>query len=109
MYSYKVEITPHLLWEIKKVRDVSHENTVRFVGACIDLPRPSLLILTEYCPKGKSTICSIVRALKIFFIAGSLKDVLENEAIQLDWNFRMSLIHDIVKVQNQSITRLTYV
>lgn len=29
---------------------------------------------------------------------GSLKDVLENEAIQLDWNFRMSLIHDIVKV-----------
>lgn len=31
---------------------------------------------------------------------GSLKDVLENEAIQLDWNFRMSLIHDIVKVSN---------
>lgn len=29
---------------------------------------------------------------------GSLKDVLENEAILLDWNFRMSLIHDIVKV-----------
>jgi atrial natriuretic peptide receptor A len=23
--------------------------------------------------------------------------VLENEAIQLDWNFRMSLIHDLVK------------
>lgn len=33
------------------------------------------------------------------FIVGSLKDVLENEAIQLDWNFRMSLIHDIVKVR----------
>lgn len=33
-------------------RDVSHENTVRFVGACIDLPRPMILILTEYCPKG---------------------------------------------------------
>lgn len=49
------------------------------MGACIDLPRPTVLILTEYCPKG------------------SLKDVLENEAIQLDWNFRMSLIHDIVK------------
>jgi len=28
-----------------------------------------------------------------------LKDVLENEAIKLDWNFRMSLIHDIVKVE----------
>ncbi|XP_049309538.1 atrial natriuretic peptide receptor 1 [Bactrocera dorsalis] len=75
----KVDITPTLLWEIKQARDVSHENTVRFVGACIDLPRPTVLILTEYCPKG------------------SLKDVLENEAIQLDWNFRMSLIHDIVK------------
>ncbi|EDS26635.1 conserved hypothetical protein [Culex quinquefasciatus] len=75
----KVYITSTLLWEIKQARDVSHENTVRFVGACIDLPRPSILILTEYCPKG------------------SLKDVLENEAIQLDWNFRMSLIHDVVK------------
>lgn len=61
-----------------QVRDVTHENTVRFVGACIDCP--NVLILTEYCPKG------------------SLKDVLENEAIRLDWNFRMSLIHDIVKV-----------
>lgn len=49
----KVDITPQLLWEIKKARDVSHENTVRFVGACIDLPRPTVLILTEYCPKGK--------------------------------------------------------
>lgn len=67
------------MWEIKQARDVSHENTVRFVGACIDLPGPTILILTEYCPKG------------------SLKDVLENEAIQLDWNFRMSLIHDMVK------------
>lgn len=79
IHKKKVEITSTLLWEIKQTRDVSHENTVRFVGACIDLPRPTVLILTEYCPKG------------------SLKDVLENDAIQLDWNFRMSLIHDIVK------------
>lgn len=49
----KVDITSTLLWEIKQARDVSHENTVRFVGACIDLPRPTLLILTEYCPKGE--------------------------------------------------------
>lgn len=76
--SIQVEVNSNLLWEIKKTRDVNHENTVRFVGACIDLPRPYVLILTEYCPK-------------------TLKDVLENEAIQLDWNFRMSLIHDIVK------------
>lgn len=49
----QVDITSTLLWEIKQARDVSHENTVRFVGACIDLPRPKLLILTEYCPKGE--------------------------------------------------------
>lgn len=30
--------------------------------------------------------------------------MLENEAIQLDWNFRMSLIHDIVKVSERSLT-----
>ncbi|KAI4466754.1 guanylyl cyclase [Holotrichia oblita] len=76
----KVDINKKLLWEIKQVRDVTHENTVRFLGACIECP--TVLILTEYCPKG------------------SLKDVLENEAIQLDWNFRMSLIHDVVKGMN---------
>ncbi|CAH0381340.1 unnamed protein product [Bemisia tabaci] len=73
----KVDINKKLLREVKQVRDVTHENTVRFIGACIECPY--VLILTEYCPKG------------------SLKDVLENEALKLDWNFRMSLIHDIVK------------
>lgn len=68
------------------MRDVTHENTVRFIGACIECP--TVLILTEYCPKG------------------SLKDVLENEALQLDWNFRMSLIHDIVKVRKSSDCKL---
>ncbi|XP_058797480.1 atrial natriuretic peptide receptor 1 isoform X1 [Phymastichus coffea] len=74
-----VDVTKKLLWEIKQVRDVTSENTVRFIGACLCSPSPTVLILTEYCPKG------------------SLKDVLENEAIKLDWNFRMSLIHDIAK------------
>lgn len=55
--------------------------SIRFIGACLCSPSPTVLILTEYCPRG------------------SLKDVLENEAIKLDWNFRMSLIHDIVKVE----------
>ncbi|XP_024887866.1 atrial natriuretic peptide receptor 1 isoform X2 [Temnothorax curvispinosus] len=74
-----VDVTKKLLWEIKQVRDVTSENTVRFIGACLCSPSPTVLILTEYCPRG------------------SLKDVLENEAIKLDWNFRMSLIHDIAK------------
>lgn len=87
-----------MLWEIKQARDVSHENTVRFVGACIDLPRPTILVLTEYCPKGNDDNLKLVSMrLTFILLTGSLKDVLENEAIQLDWNFRMSLIHDMVK------------
>lgn len=70
---------------VSKVRDVTHENTVRFIGACIHCP--TVLILTEYCPKG------------------SLKDVLENDALRLDWNFRVSLIHDIVKVCDNMTNR----
>lgn len=52
----KVELNSTLLWEIKQARDVNHENTVRVIGACIDLPRPTVLILSEYCPKGKIAI-----------------------------------------------------
>ncbi|XP_060517120.1 atrial natriuretic peptide receptor 1 [Cylas formicarius] len=73
----KIDVNKKLLWEIKQVRDVTHENTVRFIGACIECP--TILILTEYCSRG------------------SLRDVLENEDIHLDWNFQMSLIFDIVK------------
>ncbi|TGZ50130.1 Guanylate cyclase [Temnothorax longispinosus] len=58
---------------------VSYTHLDVFIGACLCSPSPTVLILTEYCPRG------------------SLKDVLENEAIKLDWNFRMSLIHDIAK------------
>ncbi|KOB69597.1 Guanylate cyclase, partial [Operophtera brumata] len=48
-----------------------------FYGACVDPPHCCLL--TEYCPKG------------------SLQDILENESIKLDWMFKVSLMHDIVK------------
>ncbi|XP_013162487.1 PREDICTED: atrial natriuretic peptide receptor 2 [Papilio xuthus] len=73
----KLDLNKKLLWEIKQARNVSHENTVRFIGACVDCPL--VFVLTEYCPKG------------------SLKDVLANEELQLDWNFRTSLVHDIVQ------------
>ncbi|XP_060805716.1 atrial natriuretic peptide receptor 1 [Amyelois transitella] len=73
----KLDLNKKLLWEIKQARNVSHENTARFIGACVDCPL--VFILTEYCPKG------------------SLKDVLANDELQLDWNFRTSLVHDIVQ------------
>ena len=33
-----------------------------------------------------------------FFFAGSLQDILEDDDLQLEWNFRNSLVHDLVKV-----------
>ncbi len=60
------------------MKDLHHDHLVRFVGACIDPDMPYLL--TEYCPRG------------------SLQDILEDDDLTLEWNFRHSLIHDIVKV-----------
>lgn len=59
------------------MKDLSNDHLVKFYGACIESPH--CCILTEYCPKG------------------SLQDILENETVKLDWVFRMSLIHDLVR------------
>lgn len=61
------------------MKDLHHDHLTRFYGACLDPPH--CCFLTEYCPKG------------------SLQDILENEQIKLDWMFRYSLMHDIVKVK----------
>ncbi|ESO90424.1 hypothetical protein LOTGIDRAFT_191857, partial [Lottia gigantea] len=74
---HSITIQKPLLLEIKRIKDLQNDHTVRFIGACID---PSnLCVLTEYCPKG------------------SLQDVLENEQIKLDWMFRYSIMQDIVR------------
>ena len=62
------------------MKDVHHDHLVRFIGACID--PPNCCLITEYCPRG------------------SLQDILEDEDITLEWNFRYSLVHDIVKASN---------
>lgn len=67
-----------LMLELKKMKDLQHEHLVRFYGACLE--PPETCILTEFCPKG------------------SLQDILENEQIKLDWMFKLSLMHDIVRV-----------
>ncbi|XP_055356096.1 atrial natriuretic peptide receptor 1-like isoform X2 [Paramacrobiotus metropolitanus] len=64
------------LKEIKKLRDMVHENINRFVGICIE--DNQVQILTEYCTKG------------------SLSDVMENDALKLDWPFRFSLTNDVI-------------
>lgn len=73
---YRLLIAPIVIRN--QMKDLQHEHLVRFVGACIDAP--DCCILTEYCPKG------------------SLQDILENEQIKLDWMFKLSLMHDIVRV-----------
>lgn len=60
------------------MKDIHHEHLVKFYGACVD--SPNCCILTEYCPKG------------------SLQDILENDQIKLDWMFKLSLMHDVVRV-----------
>lgn len=60
------------------MKDIHHEHLVKFYGASVEAP--NCCILTEYCPKG------------------SLQDILENDQIKLDWMFKISLMHDIVRV-----------
>lgn len=72
-----VSLTRCLMLELKRMKDLQHDHLVKFYGACLD-PAKSF-ILTEYCPKG------------------SLQDILENDQFQLDWMFKLSLMHDIVR------------
>ncbi|XP_072402724.1 atrial natriuretic peptide receptor 1 isoform X1 [Diabrotica undecimpunctata] len=72
----KIELIHTHLYELKVMKDLSHDNLVKFFGACLDIPN---FILNEYCARG------------------SLQDILENEEVQLDWTFRISLIMDLVR------------
>lgn len=59
------------------MRDVKHENLVRFIGICLDEQNTG--ILTE------------------LMIRGSLRNILDNEKMQIDWMFRYSMISDIIE------------
>lgn len=63
--------------EVLKVRKLDHINLCKFIGCSID--NPYLAIITEYCAKG------------------SLNDVLLNDDIPLNWNFRFSFAKDITR------------
>uniref|UniRef100_A0A0R3WHH8 guanylate cyclase n=1 Tax=Taenia asiatica TaxID=60517 RepID=A0A0R3WHH8_TAEAS len=56
---------------------LNYDHICRFVGACIEPQH--LCLVYEYCPKG------------------SLKDVLEDKQIKLDWMFKFSLMQDICR------------
>ncbi|XP_054713715.1 atrial natriuretic peptide receptor 1-like [Uloborus diversus] len=77
IHKSKIEVTRPLLLEIKMIKDLQSSHIVRFIGAVVE--PPNCFLVTEYCPRG------------------SLQDILENEQIKLDWMFRYSLMHDLVK------------
>ena len=73
----KLSIGRKLLIELTNMRDLLHENLVKFVGLCIDENNTG--VVTELMMKG------------------SLRDILETEKIQIDWAFRYSIISDIIE------------
>lgn len=75
----EISLNRQQMLELKRMKDLQHDHLVRFVGACVDSPADNC-ILTEYCPKG------------------SLQDILENDQLKLYWMFKLSLMHDIVRV-----------
>jgi len=77
IHAENITMNRQLLIDLKQMKDLQHDNLVRFVGACMDHSQP--LLVTEYCPRG------------------SLQDILEEEKMDLDWNFKYSLINDVVK------------
>ncbi|XP_076308629.1 atrial natriuretic peptide receptor 1-like [Tachypleus tridentatus] len=70
-------VTRNILLQLKQVRDITHENLVRFIGLCPEEPNVSLL--TEHCSRG------------------TLRDLLSNDSMKIDWPFRFSIISDIVE------------
>ncbi|XP_066977790.1 atrial natriuretic peptide receptor 1-like [Macrobrachium rosenbergii] len=78
LYKERIEVDRPTLIQLKRLKDLQFDHLVHFIGVCLE-PKPYCAVFTEYCPKG------------------SLQDILENDDVQLDSMFKMSLMHDIVK------------
>lgn len=59
------------------MRDLPHENLIRFVGLVVEGPEKA--IITELC------------------VRGSLRDMLANDSIKIDWLFKYAIITDITE------------
>ncbi|ELT92328.1 hypothetical protein CAPTEDRAFT_22212, partial [Capitella teleta] len=75
-----ITLSRNVLLEISKRRSMNHDNVARFIGAAME--PPVIKILHDYCAKG------------------SLQDILNNDNVTLDEDFKYSLIMDIVKGMN---------
>ncbi|CAD5126154.1 DgyrCDS14322 [Dimorphilus gyrociliatus] len=72
-----VELSRKVLIEFGEIRDISHENLNTFLGACVS-PQ-NIYVLWQYCKRG------------------SIQDVVMNDDLKLESNFKMSFMIDIVK------------
>ncbi|CAF4217400.1 unnamed protein product, partial [Rotaria sp. Silwood2] len=63
--------------ELRQLKDLRHENVNTFIGLFIDQNAPALIY--EYGHRG------------------SLEDILKKEEIKLDWNFKWSMLNDLVR------------
>jgi class 3 adenylate cyclase/ABC-type branched-subunit amino acid transport system substrate-binding protein len=64
--------------EMKKIKEIRHDNINQFIGACIKHDSNIIYIVTEYCGKG------------------SLEDILDNSDVKLDSMFVSSLVFDLL-------------
>ncbi|GAU92593.1 hypothetical protein RvY_04652-4 [Ramazzottius varieornatus] len=72
-----VYLSRAILHDLRLLRDINHDNVNRFVGLCTEAGNES--IIAEYCSKG------------------SLGNLLDNDAVNLDETFRFSLMNDIIQ------------
>ncbi|KAL5019877.1 hypothetical protein ScPMuIL_002769 [Solemya velum] len=77
LHIHQLNIGRQTLMELKQMRDVNCPNLTKFYGICNEEPR--ICVLVEYCSRG------------------SLEDILQNDSIQLDKSFKVSLLNDIVE------------
>ena len=63
--------------ELRKLRDLRHENLNTVVGCFIDIKMTSIIF--EYCPRG------------------SLQDIILKKEVNLDWNFKWSMLNDLCR------------
>ncbi|XP_071150513.1 atrial natriuretic peptide receptor 1-like [Mytilus edulis] len=63
------------LIELKQIGDLTCQNLVKFVG--LYLFEKSIYRVTEYCSRG------------------SLQDIVQNDSINLDWDFKVALLTDL--------------
>ncbi|XP_036114120.1 guanylate cyclase D-like [Molossus molossus] len=71
------ELQPSCLRLLRKMRELQHENVAACLGFLV-APGVRALVL-EHCARG------------------SLEDLLQNEALRLDWTFKASLLLDLIR------------